>query len=312
MRQLEAWIRRFDGWQQRYRPTSFVTAIAKKYADDRAQNMAALLAYHAFVAVTPLLLVFFTVLGYVLPSDAGLRRDLTNSALSDFPVIGRSLQSPSLHGHLLGVFLGVLVSLWGATGVARTFQFAMSEIWNVPGKDRPEFILRQLRGLWLLVLLAGGVAGTATLNATGNLLNLGSWGNVLVVPAAVVNIALIYLSYRVFTPGSFTPREMLPGAIIAGVAYELLQTLGVALVTHEASRAGEFYQTFGVVVGFMAFVYLGAQMIVISAEFNVVRVRHLWPRTLYSPPFTAADKIELIEIAKREARVEGQTITVEF
>ena len=40
----------------------------------------------------PLLLVFVTVLGYVAHDDPGLRRDLLDTALADFPVVGQELR----------------------------------------------------------------------------------------------------------------------------------------------------------------------------------------------------------------------------
>ncbi len=310
---LEAPARRFDNWQHRYRPTAFTMGIVKKYVDDRGTNIAATLAYHGFVAVAPLLLVFFTVLGFLLPHDAALDRAITNSALSDFPVIGSSLKSPTLHGSVLAVVFGLLISLWGATGVTRTFQWAMAEIWNVPGKERSDFFPRQVRGLMLLCIISLGVGATATLNAIGSVLSLGTWSTViLAVPATAVNVGLIYVSFYILTPGRRRRRDLLPGAVIAGVGYELLQTLGVNLVVHYANRASEFYQTFGIVVGFLAFVYIAAQLVIFSAEYNAVRAHHLWPRNLQQPPFTDVDRTQLVLIAKREERARGMRVTVTF
>jgi uncharacterized BrkB/YihY/UPF0761 family membrane protein len=57
---------------QRRRPMlAFVVAVWKKFGDDRAGQLAALIAYYAFVAIFPLLLVLDTVLTIVLRHDPG-------------------------------------------------------------------------------------------------------------------------------------------------------------------------------------------------------------------------------------------------
>jgi uncharacterized BrkB/YihY/UPF0761 family membrane protein len=71
-------------------------AVAKKFGDDSAGGMAALIAHYGFAAIFPPLLVFTTVLGYLLRGDAALHRRLLDSAVGDFPVIGTQLRSGGL------------------------------------------------------------------------------------------------------------------------------------------------------------------------------------------------------------------------
>ena len=46
----------------------------RKFVDDRASSLAALIAYYAFFSLFPLLLVFVSVLGFVLEDDPALQR----------------------------------------------------------------------------------------------------------------------------------------------------------------------------------------------------------------------------------------------
>ena len=48
-------------------------AVWKKFGDDQAGNLAALIAYYAFFAIFPLLLVLVTVLDIVLKNHPGLQ-----------------------------------------------------------------------------------------------------------------------------------------------------------------------------------------------------------------------------------------------
>src|SRR5262249_38169307 len=57
--------REFDRWQQHHQLLAFAVAVVKKFSDDQAGNLVALLAYFAFVATFPLLLALTTILGLV-------------------------------------------------------------------------------------------------------------------------------------------------------------------------------------------------------------------------------------------------------
>jgi uncharacterized BrkB/YihY/UPF0761 family membrane protein len=49
-----------------------VSAVVKKFSDDQAGQLAALIAYYGFLSLFPLLLVMVTVLGFVLQGDPQL------------------------------------------------------------------------------------------------------------------------------------------------------------------------------------------------------------------------------------------------
>src|SRR5436190_16882984 len=118
MNVVERLLRRADSSQRRVPWLAFPLAVIKKYGDDQAGNLAALMAYYAFLSVFPILLVFATVLGFVLRGNPDLYKRLLNSALAEFPVVGESLRFEGLHGNWWALALGVLISLWGAKGVA--------------------------------------------------------------------------------------------------------------------------------------------------------------------------------------------------
>ena len=72
----------------------------------------------------------------------------------------------------------------------------------------------------------------------------------------------------------------------------MLQAFGSRYVVHEARHGGALYGVFGVVLATVAWLYLVALVVMLSAEINVVRQRHLWPRSLKAP-FT--DRMEPTE-----------------
>ena len=159
-----------DRWQQRHRPVAFVVAVIKKYGDDRGSQLAALITYYGFLAMFPLLLVFVTVLGYVAHDNPGVRHDLLNTALADFPVVGQELKRNvgALGGNGIALVVGLLALVWGSLGVAQVAQHTMAQVWNVPGARRPGFGPRLLRSVLVLAVLTLAIVGTAALTTVAD------------------------------------------------------------------------------------------------------------------------------------------------
>ena len=63
-------------------------------------------------------------------------------------------------------------------------------------------------------------------------------------------------------------------------------------------------------IGLLAWIYLGAQVTLLAAEVNVVRKRHLWPRSIVQPPLTEADAKALTQYAEQEQRRPEQEVSV--
>ncbi len=304
-----------DRWQQRHRPVAFVVAVIKKYGDDRGSQLAALITYYGFLAMFPLLLVFVTVLGYVAHDNPGVRHDLLNTALADFPVVGQELKRNvgALGGNGIALVVGLLALVWGSLGVAQVAQHAMAQVWNVPGARRPGVGARLLRSVLVLAVLALAIVGTAALTTVATLVPAGVAAPVLsTVLVVALNVALYWLAFRVLTPGEVETRDLLPGAIVGGIAWTALQLLGTLLVARQLQHTSELYGTFGVVLGLLFFLYLASQITVYAAEINVVRKRHLTPRSLAPPPLTEADERVLADVAETEQRRPEEDVSVTF
>ena len=315
MNALERLVRRIDAFQQRHRPLAFVFAVAKKFGDDRGSNLAALLAYYGFLAVLPLLLLFVTGLGFALGHNPRLEQSLLRSALVDFPILGGQLRENihPLRGSGLGLVVGVLGLVWGSLGVTQAAQHAMSEVWNIPGVLRPNFVTRLARGLGLLVVLGLGVAATTFLISGVSFAGHAALERVVSAAASVlVNIGLYLLAFRVLTVKEVNTRCLVPGAVAGGIGWSILQALGGYLVSHQLRHASQVYGYFASVIGLISWLSVGAQLTLYVAELNVVLARRLWPRSIVQPPLTEADKDTLAAIARQEERRPEQSVSVEF
>jgi uncharacterized BrkB/YihY/UPF0761 family membrane protein len=160
--------------------------------------------------------------------------------------------------------------------------------------------------LVLDVVLSTALAGLATFG--GHAL----WLQVVAVGVGLaINVALFALGFRILTPKSIATRTLMSGAVIAALAWSALQYLGTWLVGHELRHASQLYGYFGSILGLVSFLFIAAEVTLIAAEINVVKSRHLYPRSL-TPPFTPADRAVLTALAQQSQRSKNQTVDVEF
>ena len=109
-------LKAFDQFQRRHRIAAFPVAVVKKFGDDQAGNLSALIAYYAFFALFPLLLVFVTLLGFVLQDNPGAQQDLVDSALGEIPIIGSQIKTGSLTGSTVALVVGLVGPCWPGSG----------------------------------------------------------------------------------------------------------------------------------------------------------------------------------------------------
>jgi len=307
---VERTVRRVDTFQQGHRPLAFAFGVVKKFGDDRAGSLAALIAYYGFLAIFPLLLLLTTILGFVMDQNSAIKRSVLQSALRDFPIVGEQLGEAinPLRGNGIALAFGLVGLVWGSLGVAQAGQLAMAEVWNIPGVDRPSFVKRLLRAFGLLAVLGIGLLATTVLagvSSTGASLALRIAGGVLPV---ALNAGLFVLAFRVLTVRAVSTRELLPGAIIGGLCWSVLQVLGAYLVAHQLRYASQVYGYFASVLGLVSWLFLGAQVTLYAAEANVVWARRLWPRSIVQPPLTEADKRAFDDIAMQGERRPEQVV----
>jgi YihY family inner membrane protein len=311
----ERGIRRIDKAQQAHTPSAFAFGVVKKYGDDNGGALAASLSHSAFVAVFPLLLVLVTILGLAAAGDPSLRSEVLHAVARQFPLIGNQLAG-NVHAlrrsSVIGLLIGLLGLVWGATGLAQAGMFTMAQVWNLPGPARIGYLQRLGRCLVFLGVLGSGVIVTTLLTGLDT---YGHHSGVIVVLAEVLalaaNVLLYFTSFRVLTPKGVPSRSLLPGAAVGGAAWTVLQAVGTYLV-HHYLRNDSVYGIFATVLGLAAWLYLGVQVTVYAAEVNVVLARRLWPRSIVQPPLTEADRASMALQALQNQRRDEQRIRVSF
>jgi membrane protein len=281
------WLGAIDRYQQRRRLLGFVVAVFKRFDDDQGSQMGALIAYYGFFSLFPLLLVFVTVLGFVLEGSPSTQESVLHSTLSQFPIIGTQLQSNvhSLKGSVPALVIGLLGAVLAGLGITGAAQSALNKVWHIPRKRQLGFLAWRLRGVGLLVvfglltIVSTVAAGYVTAQTTG------IFGVVVgIVVALAANLVLFFAVFRLLTADEIATRDLIAGVIVAAVLWQILQHVGGFYVERVVRHAKDTSGLFAFVLGLLTWLYLGGQVTLIAAEVNVVRAKSLWPRSLFGDP----------------------------
>jgi membrane protein len=313
-----------DAFQRKHRVVGFPIAVVYKYFDDQGAYLSAILTYYAFIAIFPLLLLSTSILGFVLQGDDDLRDRLLNSALSQFPIIGDQLGRPNgLQGSTSAIVIGSVAAIYGAMGLGQALQNAANVAWSVPRNSRANPFLLRFRSL--LFLAIGGVGILLLAVATSVLANPDALGADLAptiglvsrVVGFVLTVVIFVAVFRLISLGRAKVRAVFPGAFVTAVLWQVLQWIGNTYVREVIGKANEVNQTFALVLGLLAFIYIAAIMVVMGLEVNVVLRRRLYPRALLTPftdnvVLTPADQKAYAAYAKSQRHKGFQSVEVTF
>lgn len=290
-------------------------AVQRKFGDDQANLLVVALGWYGFTAIYPLLLAVTTVLGFigVRSLGAGVVR-----TLHQFPVIGEQFSvsgGRTLHGSPLALAIGLAGLLYGAQGVTQTAETAMNRVWNVPQVDRPGFLpglgrsFGALAGIGFAFLANAFAGGLATSSGHG----LG-WRVAIIAGQLVLNVGLYLLTFRLLLAGPARARTaaLVPGAVLGGVAFTALITVGTGLVQHQLRHQSATYGAFASVIGVVLFLLLLAKLSLYAAELNPVLARRLYPRALPMCEPLPADRQVLTARVREQRQRDDEHIRVHF
>jgi YihY family inner membrane protein len=289
---IEATIRKLDLLQQRHPALGLPFAVLKKYGDDSGGYQAALITYYGFLAVFPLLLVMLTVLQIFFHDDASIKHQVASGVSHFFPGIGSLLEENvhSLRRSGIGLAIGLLLTLYGARGVADVLRHTLNNIWQVPRMRRAGFPQGLYRSLLIMVASAFGFAATVAVSSFSALLGHATWVKMVANLAGFgVLFGILLIMFITATARRVPRKDMMLGTGLAAAIIQLLLTFGSVLLAHQFKNFDSLYGTFAAVLGMLFWIYLLAQVVVYAAEIDSVRHLKLWPRAIQTEHPTPAD-----------------------
>ena len=255
--------------------------ILSAYGSSQAGYYAAALAFAGFLAMFPMMLGVVAIVGLLI-GDPATEAGFQNLLSQLFPNNAQPQMLDALRGvrqsaGWLGfVALGGLI--WSAGGIFSTMEFALTQIFGTKQRD----MLRQkAMGLVMMLLLVVAVSATVGANAIAGLFPM-AWASSLLAGAAVM-VTVLVLLYRFVPNRTFKLREVLPGALLAGVLIEVL-SLGFPLYERLSRGFNAYGAQFGLYFVLAAWLYLLSQALLLGAVYNRFRLGEPTKKGLISSP----------------------------
>src|SRR5450755_2318436 len=267
---------------------------ASGWDEDNVARLAASLAYYTLLSIAPLIILAVAIAGLAFGQDAA--REHIGGELASVVGSGAAtaIQSIAKNAHTPGtgifsIVVGVVVLLFGASGVFGELQSALNTVWDVAPKPG--------RGVWGLVkdrffsftlvvgvafLLLVSLLVSAALTWVGQVFASSLPGGAAVwqilnfcISLAVVT-ALFGLMFKTLPDVNIKWREVWVGA----AATAGLFTLGKFLLGLYLGSAGvsSAYGAAGSIVALVIWVYYSAQVLLIGAEFTEAHARRYGSR----------------------------------
>ena len=295
-----------------WRWVKLIVGAVQGFLDDNCGQMAAALAYFSLLSAFPLLLLLVSQIPNLLAyfsfeyDVAAALIELARTRVS--PTVAEWLQASLAtlrEGQGTAGLIGVLTLFWTASGVFSQLDLSFNRIWRVyDDKDRATGPLSLLVGLlrgrllsFLLMLAAGMIllmsgvltAVLAVVRANVPVLpgSAFAWSVIDWTVSPLMSMLALGLLYRYLPNTRVLWNDVWLGALVAGVANELLKSLVTRFIT---SGTGGVYQSVAGPLALMIWVYFTSQVVFFGCELT----RHY--ALIYGSRSTLAGKLEAAKV----------------
>ena len=271
MRSAHRLNERTHGWLGR------LAGAAREALKPDSAITAAAIAYFALFSLFPLTLLSISIASFNLGS------------LMDKQLIVQKLEfiAPAL-GQLLGQNIDEIIRargpvtsvalvglIWSASTIFYTLTQTLNEIWGNK-RSRPVWKRRGLAILFVLIFVgpalflasfAGSMIANIRTGLPDQIVPIG--GGISFVVAILLDIALYLALYIMLPHGASSWREILPGAIGAGLLWELAKKAFLFFVSTYISVSNLVYGSVAAIIAFLAWAYLSGLIFLFGAFLSV-------------------------------------------
>lgn len=266
-------IRRIKSWV----PLRVLAA----YGESQASNYASALAFTCMLAMFPLMLGVLSLVGLAI-RDPVTEAKAQTLIIDMFPGSAQADLLKALHGVRQSAgWLGVLSLaglIWSASGIFSTMEFALTQIF---GTKQRNLLRQKVMGFLMMILLVAAVGVTVAANALAALFPF-AWITGFLIGSAVM-VGLLVMLYRFVPNRTFEVRDVIPGALLAGMLIEVF-SLGFPLYARFAGRFNTYGAEFGLFFLLATWFYIVSQLIMLGAVFIQFRLGQPEAKGLVASP----------------------------
>lgn len=262
-----------------------IYALVRESLARGVPQLAASLTYFTILSVFPALVIVIALLGMIgLSADSlqGLLAEVAERTNSEWAVdIVSDVLASVLDSANTGVFLGigVLASLWAASGYVNSFMWAADHICQPVTRRSPwrGVPLRLGLSLLLLVLLTAAVAMVTLIGPLGDRINqalglsgnrFGAWMELTTPLLAATALLMLTLLFK-YAPSRRQPGlwRLLASASLT-VAFWVVASLGFSYYLAHFSNYNRVYGALGAAVAFLVWAWMLNLAVLVGVQFS--------------------------------------------
>jgi membrane protein len=295
----------------------FSTAF-RQWNQDKCGQLGAALAYYTVFSLAPLMLILLAVFGLVFGSSDVARQKIIEqlrylidpSAVKVIEDIANNAAKPK--AGVLATIIGIVIALFGASGVFGQLQDALNTIWGVklkPGQGIWNFIRSRFLSFGMIAgvgfLLLVSLTVESLLHAlSGYLKTMLPGGDTLAVGVFIVfDLAVVILLFAMifrFLPDAHVKwRDVWIGAGLTTLLFYLGKLLLGLYLAHAA--AGSAYGAASSLITLLLWIFFSAQVLLFGAEFTQVYANSYGSHVRPTPNAIQVERQE-VEVPSDEAR----------
>ncbi|MFN2488371.1 MAG: YihY/virulence factor BrkB family protein [Actinomycetota bacterium] len=272
---------RVERARARYGLVDVAVRTFRRYSEDDGGSYAAALTYYLFLSIFPLLAFALAALGYATLGNAELQKDIFNAGLNAAPLLESALTKEGLEvvaeRRQELATTGLVLALYSGSGVIVALEHALNKLNHVV--EEPNFVGKRLRSLlWLAILGLSAIISVA-LSAVGNLTSqifrsLEPAEDLVAIlfygAGVIVSVGVFATAYKVLPGKDLGWREVLPGAVLAALLFEILKAVGATYLKAGSQARAATFGAFAAAAGLLVASYLICQITLLCAEVNAV------------------------------------------
>ena len=270
---------------------------ASKWSEDKCPTLGAALAYYTVFSLAPLMLVLLAVFGFIYGGSAAAQEKITHqlgyfvdkSTVEVIKGIAENASKPSKG--ILATAFGILLALFGASGIFGQLQDALNTVWGVKAKPGGG-IKGFLRARFLSFGMVGGVCFLLLVSLTlSSMVHLFSHQLEQSVPGGktlplLINLALdlvvvtllFALIFKYLPDAKIAWRDVWIGAGLTTLFF-LVGKWALSLYLGSGS-AGSAYGAASALITTLLWVYYSSQILLFGAEFTQVYATEFGSRSV--------------------------------
>jgi membrane protein len=282
---------------------------ASEWIQDKCPQLGAALAYFTVFSLAPLVLVLLAVFGLIFGGSDQAQHKITEqlqylidpSGIKVIQDIAANASKPK--AGIIATTIGVVLALFGASGVFGQLQEALNTIWGVKPKPgggvmgfiRTRFLSFAMVGGVCFLLLVSLTVETVLRGFSAYLKNVMPGGDILALTLfllfdVAVVISLFAMIFRYLPDAKIAWRDVWIGATLTAVLFALGKfILGLYL---GSGAAGSAYGAASSLITLLLWIYYAAQILLFGAEFTQVYANTYGTRV---EPQEYAVKVEITE-----------------